>query len=133
MLFRSQSGYSSSSSWSSNPCPDGFRLPNNTEYLNLINECNATYYNGGADWGPSNCGYVTLTDKNNSDNKLEFPAVGYRNESGGTLGGSGKDGNYWASNQYSSDRAYYFNIYNDNVYVDNSKKRIGRSLRCIRQ
>ena len=128
-----QSGYSSSSSWSSNPCPDGFRLPDNTEYLNLINECNATYYNGGADWGPSNCGYVTLTDKNNSDNKLEFPAVGYRNESGGTLGGSGKDGNYWASNRYSSDRAYYFNVYHNSVYVGNSSKRLGRSLRCIRQ
>ncbi len=122
----------SGTSWTTTPCPSGFRLPTNTEFQNLINACNATYMSGS--WSSSNYGYLTLTDKSNSANKLEFPAVGGRYYSSGSLESAGAWGSYWSSTQYSSTGACYMGFNSSSVNPSNgNSKRYGFSVRCVRQ
>lgn len=124
---------SSSTSWQSanNPCPNGFVVPTKAQYDALISACNATYMNGT--WSDTNYGYLTLTNKTNSSNRLEFTAVGYRNASDGTLGNSGTFGDYWSSTQgdvLNSAYRLYFN--NSSVVIRNSEYRAtGRNIRCV--
>ena len=59
-------------------------------------------------WSLTNYGYVIFTDKTNSVNKLEFPAIGYRDlDSKGML--------------------------NDSVIANNGYMTYGFNLRCVRQ
>ncbi|MCX4359432.1 MAG: hypothetical protein OSJ22_07350, partial [Rikenellaceae bacterium] len=92
--------------------------------------CNATYMSGS--WSSSNYGYITLTDKTNSANKLEFPAVGGRSTSG-PLEDAGMWGNYWSSTQYNNNDAYgmYFN--SSDVGTRNYSRLYGFSVRCVRK
>ncbi len=64
---------------------------------------------------------------------MEFPAVGYRNNSDGGLNNPGTNGNYWASEQNSSTNAYRMNFNSSNVNTNNNDKRNGYSVRCVRQ
>ncbi|MCX4359583.1 MAG: hypothetical protein OSJ22_08125, partial [Rikenellaceae bacterium] len=94
--------------------------------------CNATYMSGS--WSSSNYGYLTLTDKSNSANKLEFPAVGGRNaDSDGTLHNYGTYGSYWSSTQYDTSNAYYMNFGSRGVNTSCAIKTYGFSVRCVRQ
>lgn len=113
--------------WTDSPCPYGFRLPTNTEFQDLINTCNATYMSGT--WSSTNYGYLILTDKTNSVNKLEFPAVGCRNAYG-TLSNPGTEGDYWSSVQYDDINAY--GLYFNNVMTLYSNKLDAFSVRCVR-
>ncbi len=121
----------SGTSWTTTPCPSGFRLPTNTEFQNLINACNATYMSGS--WSSSNYGYLTLTDKSNSANKLEFPAVGQRDFSSGTLEIAGTDGRYWSSVRSSSSSAHTMSFASSSVSMLTLDKQYGFSVRCVRQ
>ncbi|MDE7356737.1 MAG: hypothetical protein K2N21_08260, partial [Rikenellaceae bacterium] len=56
--------------WNTHPCPDGYRLPTNAEFQNLIN--GSTVSRGGG-WSSSDYGYIKFTSGSNS---VEFPAVG---------------------------------------------------------
>ncbi|MDE7355916.1 MAG: hypothetical protein K2N21_03985, partial [Rikenellaceae bacterium] len=110
----------------------GYRLPTNTEYQNLIDNCTRT--NGGG-WSSSDYGYITLTLKTDSSKKLEFPAVGSRNyDSSGTLDTAGTWGTYWSSVADGSGNAYSLSFYSSDLTVgDGSIKRYGFSVRCVRQ
>ena len=114
-----------------NPCPSGFEVPNKAQWEALIAACNATYMSGS--WSSSNYGYLTLTYKTNSANKLEFPAVGYRNDTDGSLYGAGTYGFYWSSTQNGSDYAYRLDFGSSSVSTSNGNKTNGRSVRCVRQ
>ncbi|MCX4359389.1 MAG: hypothetical protein OSJ22_07125, partial [Rikenellaceae bacterium] len=74
-------------------------------------------------------------NKSNSANKLEFPAVGYRNpNASGSLKYAGTYGYYWSSVQYSSSNAYYMYLSSSSVNPSyNRDKRYGFSVRCVRQ
>ena len=65
---------------------------------------------------------------------MEFPAVGRRNNSDGSLNNAGTDGRYWSSVAYDSSNAYnlYFNSSDLNVNNGNYKTN-GLSVRCVRQ
>ncbi|MDE7355947.1 MAG: hypothetical protein K2N21_04140 [Rikenellaceae bacterium] len=64
---------------------------------------------------------------------MEFPAVGYRYYSDGSLGYSGTDGYYWSSVTNGSDNAYLLYFSSSSLYVTNGyNKRNGRSVRCVR-
>ncbi|MDE7134873.1 MAG: hypothetical protein K2N86_06330, partial [Rikenellaceae bacterium] len=116
--------------WNTHPCPDGYRLPTNTEFQNLIDNCTRT--NGGG-WSSSDYGYITLTLKTDSSKKLEFPAVGYRNNgSSGTLSSAGVLGYYWSSVAYGSTNAYRLLFNSSNLYVDWYYKQSGFSVRCVK-
>ena len=85
-------------------------------------------------WSSSNYGYITLTDKSNSANKLEFPAVGYRSSSDGTLGSNiGAYGYYWSSVQSSSGSAHNMGLNSSSVSMTTNNKQHGFSVRCVRQ
>ncbi|MDE7355768.1 MAG: hypothetical protein K2N21_03235 [Rikenellaceae bacterium] len=109
--------------------PDGYRLPTNAEYQNLIS--NSTRTDGGG-WSSSDYGYITLTLKTDSSKKLEFPAVGYR-RTDGSLTSAGVGGLYWSSVAYDSNRAYNLYFTSSNLTVNYSSKRNGFSVRCVRQ
>ncbi|MDE7356157.1 MAG: hypothetical protein K2N21_05250 [Rikenellaceae bacterium] len=114
-------------------CPDGYRLPTNTEFQNLIDNCTRT--NGGG-WSSSDYGYITLTLKTDSSKKLEFPAVGWRSyDSSGTLQRAGQYGRYWSSVTYTSTTsdAYYLWFDSSDLNVNSYNKRGGFSVRCVRQ
>ncbi|MDE6483763.1 MAG: hypothetical protein K2L01_08455, partial [Rikenellaceae bacterium] len=117
--------------WSTSPCPSGYRLPMNTEYSTLLSSCEVTPM--GDTWDKDNCGYVTLTDKSNSNSTLEFVTQGYGYYSNGSLSYAGARGYYWAYDQYSSSNGYYMAITSSRVSVNNSDKRNGFSVRCIHQ
>ncbi|MDE6482352.1 MAG: hypothetical protein K2L01_01100, partial [Rikenellaceae bacterium] len=124
----------SGSTWetANNPCPSGFVVPTKAQWDALISATNQT--NGGG-WSSSDYGYKIFTDKTNSANKLEFPAVGLRStDSAGTLGNAGTWGYYWSSTQYDSTFAYfmYFNSGGVNANYDYDKP-YGFSVRCVRQ
>ncbi|MDE7134693.1 MAG: hypothetical protein K2N86_05390, partial [Rikenellaceae bacterium] len=68
------------------------------------------------------------------DSRLEFPAVGWRNnDSSGTLNNAGQNGNYWSSVTYTSNtnNAYELNFNSSNLNVDWNNKQNGRSVRCV--
>ncbi|MDE7356604.1 MAG: fibrobacter succinogenes major paralogous domain-containing protein [Rikenellaceae bacterium] len=64
---------------------------------------------------------------------MEFPAVGWRYGSSGTLNHAGTDGYYWSSVAGGSGDAYYLYFYSSNLYVGSGYgKRGGFSVRCVR-
>ncbi|MDE7134844.1 MAG: hypothetical protein K2N86_06185, partial [Rikenellaceae bacterium] len=117
--------------WSTQPCPDGYRLPTKDEFQNLIDNCTRT---DGGGWSSSDYGYITLTLKTDSSKKLEFPAVGYRNnDSSGTLYNAGTYGNYWSAVAYVSHNEYNLWFDSSDLYVDNgNSKHYGFSVRCVK-
>ncbi|MDE7356789.1 MAG: fibrobacter succinogenes major paralogous domain-containing protein [Rikenellaceae bacterium] len=64
---------------------------------------------------------------------MEFPAVGYRYSSDGSLGNAGTCSRYWSSVAYDSINAYYLYFVSSNVSPqDHGSKRYGLSVRCVR-
>ncbi|MDE7355397.1 MAG: hypothetical protein K2N21_01305 [Rikenellaceae bacterium] len=109
---------------------DGYRLPTNTEYQSLIDNCTRT--NGGG-WSTSDYGYIALTLKIDSSKKLEFPAVGGRLTGGSLTSDVGTYGGYWSSVASSSNHAYYLYFNSSDLRVNYTNKQYGRSVRCVRQ
>ncbi|MDE7355360.1 MAG: hypothetical protein K2N21_01115, partial [Rikenellaceae bacterium] len=125
-----QTSTSYPTNWNTQPCPDGYRMPTKDEFDNLINNSNRT--NGG-DWSETDYGYIILTLKTDTSKKLEFPAVGYRLHSDGSLGNAGTWGNYWSSIAGASSGAYVMYFSNSSLAVsDNNNKRGGFSARCVK-
>ncbi len=120
------------STWTRHPCPDGFRLPSNTQFQSLKNACSVTYMSGT--WSSTNYGYVTFTDGTNTSHKLEFPAVGYRDsDASGTLNSAGREGYYWSYVRNAND-AYVMRFSSSSVTDNGSyNMKYGASVRCIRK
>ncbi|MDE7355581.1 MAG: fibrobacter succinogenes major paralogous domain-containing protein [Rikenellaceae bacterium] len=114
------------SNWNTHPCPDGYRLPTKDEFQTLINS--STVSRGGG-WSSSDYGYIKFTSGSNS---VEFPAVGLRDYSDGSLYDAGTYGRYWSSVAYGSGSAYYLYFLSSNLYVNYDGKQYGRSVRCVR-
>ncbi|MDE7355687.1 MAG: fibrobacter succinogenes major paralogous domain-containing protein [Rikenellaceae bacterium] len=107
--------------------PEGYRLPTNTEFQNLINS--STVSRGGG-WSSSDYGYIKFTSGSNS---VEFPAVGYRDyDSYGTLYYAGTNGGYWSSVASGSNLAYELNFGSSYLNVGGTYKQLGQSVRCVR-
>ncbi|MDE7134791.1 MAG: fibrobacter succinogenes major paralogous domain-containing protein [Rikenellaceae bacterium] len=64
---------------------------------------------------------------------MEFPAVGYRYYSSGSLSGAGTWGGYWSSVALGSSSAYYLYFDSSGLYVDGGNRQTGFSVRCVRQ
>ncbi|MDE7133847.1 MAG: fibrobacter succinogenes major paralogous domain-containing protein, partial [Rikenellaceae bacterium] len=78
----------------------------------------------------SDYGYIKFTSGSNS---VEFPAVGYRHNSDGTLYNAGAYGYYWASVAYDSSNAYTLTFNSSNVNPQYGwYTRSGLSVRCVR-
>ncbi|MDE7356236.1 MAG: fibrobacter succinogenes major paralogous domain-containing protein [Rikenellaceae bacterium] len=63
---------------------------------------------------------------------MEFPAVGYRLNSAGSLYSAGTWGYYWSSVINGSNGAYYLSFNGSDLNVGDSGKRVGHSVRCVR-
>ncbi|MDE7355333.1 MAG: hypothetical protein K2N21_00975 [Rikenellaceae bacterium] len=65
---------------------------------------------------------------------MEFPAVGCRNYSVGSLYDAGAFGHYWSSvaSTSNSNYAYYLYFNSSDLYLYNTNKQNGRSVRCVR-
>ncbi|MDE7134445.1 MAG: fibrobacter succinogenes major paralogous domain-containing protein [Rikenellaceae bacterium] len=64
---------------------------------------------------------------------MEFPAVGYRYYSDGTLTNAGAWGDYWSSVANGSSYAYNLYFSSSALTVGNGNlKRYGYSVRCVR-
>ena len=117
-----------------NPCPQGFRIPTNQEWTNLINNCTISYSNV---FSAENYGYVILLSKT-SNTVLEFPAAGRLNANGpSNLNYPGQEGRYWTSIMYNTtSQQPYFLKFNKNTisveYSDNNTTRCANNIRCVR-
>ncbi len=118
-----------------NPCPDGFVVPTLAHWNALIAACKEDRYNNGSGWSNTNYGYLTLTDKTNSANKLEFPAVGYRYpDASGNLNLRGMHGYYWSSTYHgpSDTETMYFSS-SISVSTGHYTRHSAFSVRCVHQ
>jgi hypothetical protein len=93
---------------------NGWRLPVNTEWNNLI------VTNGWMNWnGP----WSTA---------LKLNAPGILSNTDGTLGGRGSFGIYWSSTQYNMESGGNFFLNNGYIWVSGNNKGDGLSIRCIK-
>lgn len=96
-----------------NPCPSGYRIPTEAE----LNAELISWVSNNADGA---FGSV-----------LKLPMAGTRFYSNGSLGGIGTSGRYWSST-VSGTRSLDLNFNTSNVYISDTDRSYGRSIRCIK-
>ena len=100
------------------PCPEGWRLPTQTEFITLGNGEQADTPVVGYCFG-------------NGDNLLFLPAAGYRYYGNGALYFKGEDGYYWSSTPIGTYAHYLFFYSNDVNPNVNPHRAFGFSVRCV--
>jgi uncharacterized protein (TIGR02145 family) len=107
-------------SWSSNPCPAGWRLPTETELQ---------IFNGKMTMGVSG----SITGGYYAGTSLFFPATGFR-DAGGIARRYGLGGYYWSSSTASSGGVYRLAFDKDNAgnTGNDLPKSYAFSVRCVR-
>ncbi|MCL2329033.1 MAG: hypothetical protein FWC39_11055 [Bacteroidetes bacterium] len=108
-----------------NPCPTGWRVPTKEEQEALI----AT---GGTWTSTYNDSSVAGYMFGSGNNRLFFPAAGYRTN-GGALFNAGSYGYYWSSTDNGSIYAYYLYFYSDNAGMTDNFRASGRFVRCVKE
>jgi uncharacterized protein (TIGR02145 family) len=110
------------------PCPDGWRVPTNTEWETLLDEAkvvNMRTTRGGVD------GQLFMDAT--SDRSIFLPAAGNRGFASGELSVPGEVGSYWASSAQNEQGDYLnFDSFSQPVMHSDSKA-CGRSVRCVRE
>ena len=103
-----------------NPCPQGWRVPTQAEWISLRN--------AGATWTMHNGVYGRMFGT--APNQLFLPATGFRNNSG-ALNSTGTDGYYWSSTPVGGGNAQAM-WFNSRYYSMGSNFRAyGFSVRCV--
>ena len=98
-----------------NPCPSGYRLPTQAEWV--IEE---------AQWSNTSGAFY-------NDSPLKLPQAGFRLHNNGTLNQVGNEGRYWSSTTNGNDSEFFrisgysFNFFN------NGERSDGYSVRCIKE
>ncbi|WYD79490.1 MAG: hypothetical protein V8K32_09250 [Candidatus Electrothrix gigas] len=96
-----------------NPCPEGFRLPTEQEFLNER-----------ATWDTKDVAGAF-------NNPLKLPAAGLRYLPNGTLAQEGEIGYYWVYTLNFTDAGNYMVITPDMAVMNGSARAYGHSIRCI--
>ncbi len=131
-------------------CPDGWHIPSDAEWLELLDylEDNGYGYEGAGDdiakslsaktgWTPSNIDGAPGNNmsENNSTGFNAYPG-GYRSSGGATLGfyAMGNSGTWWSSTDDESYKAWVFILINDHLKESRFtySKSTGLSVRCIK-
>ena len=126
-----------SSAWTANPCPTGWRLPTKAEYEAL--------HNAGNTWATANTRGNAVSGRfygtnhancwlpDNMEGAVFLPAVGSRRSYDfGSLSSQGTSGSYWSSTQYSATDGYSLYFYSTNSSpASNISKAYGFPVRCV--
>jgi len=117
------SSFSAGNTWekANDPCPTGWRLPDLYEQLGLSYSSRF--------WGELNG--IPGSFFGSGDQRVFFPAVGYRDRSDGLLSLMGNRGNYWSSTIYNSEGAYMLDVSSVYTGIGAKYRSDGYSLRCV--
>ncbi len=96
-------------------CPRGWKLPTNSEYSNMLTS-----------EGIANSSAGSTKIRGTPYNYVYAGRV-----NGGTLGNAGSSGYYWSRTAGSADGAYSLYFDSSNVYMNNSYRDRGFSVRCV--
>lgn len=99
-----------------NPCPNGWRVPTEQEFLDEK-----------ATWNSQdNIGAI--------ESRLRLPAAGMRSYLGGSIVNTGNNGSYWTSNAFisSNQNVKVLSISNNDAIISNTYRALGSSVRCIK-
>ena len=123
--------------WTVNPCPNGWRIPSQEEYQQLVSS--------GSTWVAANSGrgnavagrfYGYLNSSCNLPGNMSgcvfLPACGYRLNSNGALGGKGTNADYWSITSYNLADGYDLNFTTSTSIVGHHSKGFGFSIRCVK-
>ncbi len=112
------------------PCPDGFRVPTNAEWV-AVDTYNTEKSKTGSWNNDSNYGTARHWGDATTPEKLTLPAAGYRHNTDGELNSRGNFGYYWSSTENGS-YAYGLLFLSSGVNPANySSRTYGYSVRCI--
>lgn len=111
------------------PCPNGWRVPTDKEYISLTSNKSAWTNNNGQN-GYWFCGMNTYSE---SVSRVFFPAAGYRDRDGHS-GLRGDTGDYWSSNTAGALGIYIeFNKSSSSVGTRILDTAYGYSVRCVKE
>ena len=121
--------------WTNNPCPDGWRLPTNTEFNDLNNsggmQARANERGNavvGCFYGPNHatCTMFSMAGC------VFLPAVGYRDNITGELNTQGLTQYYWSATEFNELHGYDLYSYTTNFLPNHyNGKAFGMSIRCV--
>jgi uncharacterized protein (TIGR02145 family) len=134
-----QGGSTANGNWTptekgpNDPCPDGFRVPSQAEWQAVHD--NNEFYKTGLPWTPEHAyefDGALHYGPNVVTPALTLPLAGERHVNSGAASGRGNRGRYWSSTENGSTHSYYlfFNQFNG-VFVNNTVRNYGHSVRCI--
>ena len=115
--------YPSGTTWevSNNVCPAGWRVPTQQELQSLLNS--------GSYWGKLNG--VSGRFFGSGNQRLFFPAAGYRDFSDGWLYYQGNYGGYWSSTEGDSGSALFLYFNSGDAGMGYGNRTYGFSVRCV--
>ena len=77
------------------------------------------------------CDQQLVEKRNTDDCSLFLPAAGWRN-SDGSMSNEGTHGFYWSTTRNGSTAYYLYFTSSGNIYIDNSGRYYGYSVRCVK-
>jgi uncharacterized protein (TIGR02145 family) len=107
------------------PCPQGWRVPTEGEFLRLTNTSNVS-----SQWINLNGIAGRIFTDRTTDNTLFLPAAGWRGHGSGALYHVGTRGYYWSSNASGMD-ARHLTFVSSSVSVNYFSRANGFSVRCV--
>ena len=110
------------------PCPDGWRLPTNSEFSNLSDNRSPWTTNGA---GQAGSWFSGETPYAGTVPQVFLPAAGCRNYSTGEAVGRGTDGYYWSSRPGSHGIALCIN--SERAHMISQYRAYGYSVRCVQE
>lgn len=118
---------------SRNVCPDGWHIPSNNEWTELVNHLGGEFIAGGK--LKENGTLHWFSPNEGATNESGFTALpGGMRGYGGSYGNLGYAGNWWSSTENTTIESYSWGLSfnNESIYYGGSDKKVGFSIRCLK-